>query len=196
VTTKTKVAKPKKSEPKVDKSPSWMDDKKTVSATFAFENGHSAYGGFVVDLGDGTCRIANAILLGENSLKWGDQVDLFCNPCAPMDRPYIGYRVYARADEPNYKVPGKNYGAKRKPTKSDKAKRAKAEKALEARQIEQMKKNHEGMMATMDLLVLMDQYSKLLLLVKEKGVEIPAELATMPETWMDERKKRRKGRKA
>jgi len=192
MTTKTK---PKKIKVKKEKKPAWMDDKKTVSATFAFENGRSAYGGFVVDLGDGTCRIANDILLGENSLKWGDQVDLFCNPCAPMDRPYIGYRVYARADEPNFKVPGKNYGAKRKPTKADKAKRAKAEKAQEARQVEQMERNHEGMMATMDLLVLMGQYSKLLLLVKEKSIEIPPELAKMPETFLDERKRRREERK-
>lgn len=37
------------------------------------------YSGWVIDLGDGTCRFANQPLLGEDGPNWGDRVRLIKN---------------------------------------------------------------------------------------------------------------------
>lgn len=51
--------------------PDWYDETKLRRAYFA-----KGYTGWVIDLGDGTCRFANQPLLGENGPNWGDRVPL------------------------------------------------------------------------------------------------------------------------
>ena len=68
----------------MSKSPEWYDKTKLVRAYYA-----DGYTGWVIDLGDGTCRFANAPLLGcddddnphkdeinRNAPRWGDRVRL------------------------------------------------------------------------------------------------------------------------
>lgn len=83
--------------------PDWLDETKLKKATFA-----SRYTGWVVDLGDGTCRLANDPMLGENGPSWGDRVDLFFNPCDPDELPFIGYRIYPL----DIVVPGRHFGVR------------------------------------------------------------------------------------
>ena len=53
------------------KTPDWYDESKLTKAMY-----NSGYSGWVIDLGDGTCRYANNPLLGEDGPKWGDRVRL------------------------------------------------------------------------------------------------------------------------
>lgn len=53
------------------KEPEWYDKSKLRRAYYA-----EGYSGWVVDLGDGTCRFANAPLLGDDGPNWGDRVRL------------------------------------------------------------------------------------------------------------------------
>ena len=64
------------------------------------------YTGWVEDLGDGTCKLANSPLLGEGGPECGDRVDLFYDPCDHGQLPRIGYRIYPEFIE----VPGRNFG--------------------------------------------------------------------------------------
>lgn len=86
-----------------NEKPDWYDESKVVKANFA-----RRYTGWVVDLGDGTCRLANDPMLGENGPSWGDRVDLFFDPCDPDELPFIGYRIY----EPGMIIPGRHFGIK------------------------------------------------------------------------------------
>jgi hypothetical protein len=192
----TAKKKKKKKRQQESRLPDWYNESKLVNATFAFENGRSAYGGYVIDLGDGTCRIANDIMLGEDNLKWGDRVDLFYNPCDRFSRPYIGYRVYDREKSLPSEVPGKNYGAHRKPTKEETAKHKKAEAAREKQQIEDMERSHENNMAALDFLGLSGQYLQLLAILHEKNIEVPTDLQKLPTSWKEERDKRKKRERA
>lgn len=81
-------------------TPAWFDQSKAIRANYA-----PGYTGWVIDLGDGTCRFANSPLLGANGPKWGDRVDLYY-PCDKSELPFVGYRVYPDGTEPN----GKNLG--------------------------------------------------------------------------------------
>lgn len=54
------------------KTPEWYDEEKLIRAYYVANE----YTGWVIDLGDGTCRFANPPLLGENGPKWGDRVRL------------------------------------------------------------------------------------------------------------------------
>lgn len=55
-------------------TPDWYDESKLRRAYYA-----EGYTGWVVDLGDGTCRFANDPLLGEDGPRWGDRVPLIEN---------------------------------------------------------------------------------------------------------------------
>lgn len=58
--------------PEVKKmTPDWYDESKLRRAYYA-----EGYSGWVIDLGDGTCRFANDPLLGEDGPRWGDRVPL------------------------------------------------------------------------------------------------------------------------
>ena len=81
--------------------PAWYDEAKLVRARYA-----RAYTGWVINLGDGTCRLANDAMLGENGPQWGDRVDLFFDPCDEDELPFIGYRIY----DPTTIVPGRHFG--------------------------------------------------------------------------------------
>lgn len=54
-----------------EKSPDWYDESKLRRVYF-----DEGYTGWVVDLGDGTCRLANNPLLGDDGPRWGDRVKL------------------------------------------------------------------------------------------------------------------------
>ena len=122
--------------------PDWYDENKLVSAIFAFEDGRSVYGGWVVDLGDGTCRFANSPMLGEDGPKWGDRVDLFYNPTDRSSRPWIGYRIY-----PDGELPGRNFGASRELTAEEKEEAEENRKRKEARDLRRMEEAHKRDMA-------------------------------------------------
>ena len=57
------------------KTPEWYDESKATRARYAHD-----YTGWVIDLGDGTCRYTNNPLLGENGPRWGDRVRLIPDP--------------------------------------------------------------------------------------------------------------------
>ena len=57
------------------KTPEWYDKDKLTRARYAHD-----YTGWVIDLGDGTCRFANAPLLGEDGPRWGDRCRLIPDP--------------------------------------------------------------------------------------------------------------------
>lgn len=60
---------------KSNEVPDWYDESKLRKAYY-----DQGYSGWVIDLGDGTCRYANSPLLGEDGPKWGDRVNLVrCN---------------------------------------------------------------------------------------------------------------------
>lgn len=54
--------------------PSWYDEKRLRKAWYVI----GEYSGWVIDLGDGTCRYANIPLLGDDPAmpQWGDKVPL------------------------------------------------------------------------------------------------------------------------
>ena len=54
-----------------EKIPDWYDEKKLRRVYYA-----KGYSGWVIDLGDGTCRLVNNPLLGKKGPKWGDRVQL------------------------------------------------------------------------------------------------------------------------
>ena len=56
------------------KPPEWYDETKLRRAFYA-----EGYTGWVIDLGDGTCRYANNPLIDE--VQWGDRVRLIEHPC-------------------------------------------------------------------------------------------------------------------
>ena len=66
-----------------DKPPKWYDESKLLRVHYADD-----YTGWVIDLGDGTCRYVNSPLLGEDGPQWGDRVRLI-----------KGSRGWMRADE-------------------------------------------------------------------------------------------------
>lgn len=55
-----------------NKTPDWYDKKKLRKAYYEYPD----YTGWVIDLGDGTCRYANAPLLSKKGPQWGDRVRL------------------------------------------------------------------------------------------------------------------------
>lgn len=61
------------------KSPAWYDEEKLRRAYYGI-----GYSGWVVDLGDGTCRLVNEPLLGEEGPQWGDRVPLLEREGMPM----------------------------------------------------------------------------------------------------------------
>ena len=142
-------------------------------ATFA-----DGYGGWVIDLGDGTCRIANDILLG-NTLKYGDRVDLFYNPTDPFERPRIGYRVYADGEEPT----GRNCGLEWKPS-PDELQKYQEKKAREREQeLKLTEELHELRMAVLKaerkLLIAAEaelKYQGLVDWAAKNGLAIPSDL--------------------
>lgn len=54
------------------KLPDWYKEENLRMVWYAINE----YSGWVVDLGDGTCRYANSPMLGEDGPKWGDRVPL------------------------------------------------------------------------------------------------------------------------
>lgn len=161
--------------------PDWYDEKKVTKAVFAIERGRPVYTGWVVDLGDGTCRFSNAPLLGEHGPQYGDRVDLFYNPCKPLDMPWVGYRIYKDGEEPV----GRHFALKREPDEEERAELEEEEKAETAEECRRMKEHLDALMApsralqaemkTADEII---RYEQLLSFVKEKGIEIPADLHT------------------
>ena len=55
--------------------PDWYDESKLARAIY-----DEGYTGWVIDLGDGTCRYANSPLLGDDGPSWGDRVRLIQMP--------------------------------------------------------------------------------------------------------------------
>jgi hypothetical protein len=73
------------------KTPSWYDKSKLRRVMYA-----PRYRGWVIDLGDGTCRFANQPMLGENGPNWGDRVKLIKK--IPMD--IVDYNVIIERYKP------------------------------------------------------------------------------------------------
>jgi hypothetical protein len=179
-----------------DKSPDWYDESKAVRAIYALENGYPAYGGWVIDLGDGTCRFSNDPLLGEVGPKWGDRVDLFYNPCDPFSRPMIGYRIYADGEEPT----GRSFGLKLDPTPEEQAEWDEKQERWEKAEDEKQSKHFEAMDAPLRIIEAehkasgeVMRYEELLMFVKEQGVEVPEDLhekkrESKPEPTLEERR--------
>ena len=114
--------------------PEWYDESKIVNAQYA-----EGYGGYVVDLGDGTCRFVNDPMLGEDGPSWGDRVDLFYNPCMPFERPHVGYRIYPDGEEPT----GRNFGIKREPDDEEREEHERIKKARHDREMEELERRSE-----------------------------------------------------
>lgn len=154
--------------------PDWLDEDKLVQATFAFEGeGRIAYGGPVVDLGDGTCRLAVKPLLGDGSPEFGDRVDLFWNPTDPFTRPWIGYRVYG-VDEV---VPGRHFAFRREPTQEEIKQHEREVKAQRERELEWLERSMEAIKLRGELGKLTMRYTTLLLAAVEQKIELPEKLA-------------------
>ena len=154
--------------------PDWYDETQIVKATFA-----DGYSGWVQDLGDGTCRFTNAPLLGETGPEWGDRVDLFYNPCAPFERPRVGFRVYPEGVEPT----GRNFGKQRKPTKAEKKEQKRLEKIYEKDQCDRISANFDSMFGRLGSWKAQSQsarrliqYHELRTFCLESGLEIPDDL--------------------
>lgn len=146
----------------------------TVKATFA-----DGYSGWVVDLGDGTCRLANQPLLGENGPKFGDRVDLFYNPCNAFERPRIGYRIYGDGEEPV----GRQFGRSRTPTDDEIAEHEEEEERRDAEQVRLMEEHMDARFARLDLLKARNEvaegivrYAELLTFARENGLKVPDNL--------------------
>jgi hypothetical protein len=162
-------------------APDWYDESKIVRAIYAIQGdgGHSAYGGYVQDLGDGTCRFTNPPLLGEGGPNWGDRVDLFYNPCDPYGRPMVGYRIYPEGVEPS----GRSFGKEREPTEEEKDQHERDEYYREERTDETISRNYDAMFAPMEIYKAKDEGHKWMLryfelkeLVTDGGVEVPEDL--------------------
>ena len=155
------------------------DPSKLVNATFAFENGMHAYGGYVIDLGDGTCKLANSPLLGDTGPKYGDRVDLFYNPCDPFSKPYIGYRIYPE----DTKVPGRHFGTRTEPTQEELKEREVQKKLREDRECRAIEENYARLNAPFEISKAQLETSKEFLRycelsnwIKEQGVQVPDDL--------------------
>ena len=176
-------------------TPDWYDESKVVRAIFAFENGRSDYGGHVVDLGDGTCRFANKPLLGEGGPEWGDRVDLFYHPCAPFDRPMIGYRIYGEGEEPV----GRSFGLRREPDEEEIAEHEKAKEARECRDIDEnfarMNAPFKAMEAEMKASKEFIRYCELSAWVKDQNLKVPDDLHDEPRARTDQTPEERKDTK-
>ena len=175
------------------KTPDWYDESKLVRATFA-----DGYIGWVVDLGDGTCRFSNSPLLGENGPKWGDRVDLFYNPCDPFERPRVGYRVYPADVEPA----GRNFGVNREPDEDEKAERLRADKLREQQELAALERNFEAMSAPFKVMEAerktaaeLIRYSELIAWLTEQGITVPHDLHQQPRERPDPSEEERKDMK-
>lgn len=60
-------------------SPEWYDEDKLIRLYY-----DEGYTGWAIDLGDGTCRLTNKPLLGEDGPQWGDRVPFV--PGDPLGR--------------------------------------------------------------------------------------------------------------
>lgn len=157
-----------------DETPDWYDESKVVKAIYA-----EGYSGWVVDLGDGTCRFSNAPLLGEGGPEWGDRVDLFYNPCAPFELPRVGYRVYADGEEPT----GRSFGIKRDPDEEETAEHKRLREIREKQQVERIEANYDSMFGrlgpwrdAMKYSTSVLRYFELFDFVTEQGIEVPKDL--------------------
>ena len=155
-------------------TPDWYDESKVVKATYA-----DGYSGWVVDLGDGTCRFSNPPLLGEGGPKWGDRVDLFYNPRDPFERPRVGYRIYAEGEEPV----GRQIGLKREPDEEELAEFKRLEKIREKQECDRISANFDSMFGRLGALrsrmqagTWLLRYYELLDFCKEQGIEVPEDL--------------------
>lgn len=179
-------------------SPDWYDESKIVRAIYAVEGdrGHSSYGGYVQDLGDGTCRFTNAPMLGEGGPEWGDRVDLFYNPCDPFGRPMVGYRIYPDGVEPT----GRSFGLQREPDEEEISDHEEDEERREKAEIEDMERRFEDRDAPFKLLQAETEvgdermrYIELKEWAKEQGLEVPDDLHEKerpePKEKTDEEKK-------
>jgi len=156
--------------------PDWYDETKLVSAIFAFEDGVGSYGGWVVDLGDGTCRLANKPLLGAAELDWGDRVDLFYNPCDPYSRPWIGYRRYREGEDPN----GEQRGVARTPTAEQTESQERAVAAREARESKWMEERGAMLDAQLNAAETTMALARVVELASAAGVKIPSLKELLP----------------
>lgn len=162
-----------------NETPEWYDESRVRKAIFAFERGRSAYTGWVVDLGDGTCRLANAPLLGPDGPEWGDRVDLFYHPCSPFDMPMIGYRIYQDGEEPV----GRHFGLHREPSEEDIEDNRRREEAEERRELALVENScaalearAEADRANIALSKEILHYYKLKDWVESQGLVVPADL--------------------
>lgn len=165
----------------MSESPDWYDESKVIRAIYAVEGdkGHSSYGGYVQDLGDGTCRFTNSPLLGEGGPEWGDRVDLFYNPCDPFGRPMVGYRVYPEGVEPT----GRNFGVRREPDEEEIAERQRLEKIREEQECARISANFDSMFGRLGAFkesfrasTWMIRYFELKHFLKEHDLEVPEDL--------------------
>ena len=181
-----------------DETPDWYDESKVVRAIYAIEGdrGHSSYGGYVQDLGDGTCRFTNSPMLGEGGPEWGDRVDLFYNPCSPFGRPMVGYRIYPDGVEPT----GRSFGLERTPDEEEIAEHKEDEERREKAELEDMERRFEERGAPFKLMEAESKasderirYIELKEWVKDQGLEVPDDLhekkRAEPEEKTDEEKK-------
>lgn len=168
-----------------DDRPEWMKNGKTVKATYA-----DGYSGWVVDLGDGTCRLANSPLLGENGPEWGDRVDLFYDPCDPFKRPRIGYRIYGEHEV----VPGRHFALDREPTAEEKEEHEEEERQASSAQLEAMNRHFEALMAPSKIMKAemkyadeLIRYFELRAWVEKQGIKLPPdeELHSRPRDYAE-----------
>lgn len=172
-----------------DQTPAWYDETKVTKATFA-----DGYSGWVVDLGDGTCRFSNSPLLGEGGPEWGDRVDLFYNPCDPFERPRVGYRIYRDGEEPV----GRHFGLKKKPSKKEIKEHEAQEKRREQAEVEMIERNFDSMFGRLgswkegfEKSNWIIRYFELAAFIKEKGVEVPDDLHEPKKSWEEEEEEAR-----
>lgn len=144
------------------------------TATYA-----DGYSGWVADLGDGTCRLLNNPLLGDNGPKLGDRVDLFFNPCNAFERPRIGYRIYREGEEP----PGRHFARERTPTAEEIEAQSERKREREARQLEFLEErsayfemSNKLMDAEVRAADELIRYYELLDFVKRQGLQVPDDL--------------------
>jgi len=158
----------------VAEQPDWYDEGKTLHVTYA-----EGYSGHVQDLGDGTCRFLNAPMLGEDGPEWGDRVDLFHNPCAPFERPRVGFRIYPEGVEPT----GRSFGVRREPDEEELEEHERLEKIREKRECELIERNYAALNAPFEIAEAKRKtadevlrYLELSGWVKKQGLEIPDDL--------------------
>jgi hypothetical protein len=154
--------------------PDWYDESKIVKAIFTFENGRSVETGWVIDLGDGTCRLANRPIGG--IFNWGDRVDLFYHPSFPLDIPMIGYRLYDDDDEPV----GRHLAMRRDPDEEELKKLKEREERKEAHELAMIELSaapallqSEVDKLTLENADLLIKYYQLMDWINKQGLEIP-----------------------